>query len=133
MAGQIMGKDVVFVRPVEKVGIIYDILSTTSHSNFPVVDTDDEDVLYGTIAANEMCTLLQKRAFGHPVNAMDTTGSYHGHDTSLTHNYLELEPDKRRFSPIVQWETVERVSESPSSTTNLFCLDPPTYAFSCFC
>eukprot|EP00978_Attheya_sp_CCMP212_P019924 scaffold56580_cov52-Attheya_sp.AAC.3 len=107
MAGQIMGKDVVFVRPVEKVGILYDILSTTSHSNFPVVDTDDEDVLYGTIAANEMCTLLQKRAFGNPMSvSMDT--SYHGHDTSLTHNYLELEPDKRRFSPIVQWETVER-------------------------
>jgi CBS domain-containing protein len=119
MAGQIMGKDVVFVRPVEKVGILYDILSTTSHSNFPVVDTDDEDVLYGTIAANEMCTLLQKRAFGNPMSvSMDT--SYHGHDTSLTHNYLELEPDKRRFSPIVQWETVERVSQSPSSRPNLF-------------
>jgi chloride channel 7 len=49
VAGQIMGANVIFIRPVETVGVVYDILMSAKHSNFPVVDTADRNVLFGTI------------------------------------------------------------------------------------
>lgn len=65
-----MGENVIFVRPVDRVGVIYDILTSCTHTNFPVVDTDDNGILYGTIGRNALVILLQQRAFGHPVRSM---------------------------------------------------------------
>jgi len=100
LAGHIMGANVIFVRPVEKVGVVYDILMSAKHSNFPVVDTDDRNILFGTIGRNEMCVLLQQRAFGHPVN--DAHTSMNG----ISSNYLQV--GERKYFPLVQWDVLFR-------------------------
>lgn len=95
-----MSANVVFVRPVETVGVIYDILMSSEYSNFPVVDTDDNDTMFGTIGRNALCILLQQRAFGRP-----TTPADKGHD-NINSNYLQV--DDAKFYPLVQWNVVEK-------------------------
>ena len=102
VAGQIMSKDVIFVRPVEKVGVVYDILRSSNHSNFPVVDTDDNGILFGTIGRNALCILLKQRAFGLPKK-----GSTKG-EGSLIHNYLMLDETDEKYLPLVQWDVIEK-------------------------
>ncbi|KAG7374782.1 chloride channel [Nitzschia inconspicua] len=102
VAGQIMGANVIFLRPVEKVGIIYDILKSSKHSNYPVVDTDDKNILFGTIGRNALCVLLQKRAFGYPADA-STIGQ---NTPSIMANYLQI--GERRYFPLIQWEILEK-------------------------
>lgn len=102
-AGHIMGKDVVFVRPTEKVSTVYDLLSTCDHSYFPVVDTDDRDILYGSISRNVLTTLLQQRAYGRPANnAMP-------HNNDIVQNHVTLQPDSN-YVPLVPYKILERVS-----------------------
>jgi len=96
VAGQVMSTDVKCLRPVERAGTVYDLLSGCSHGNFPVVDTASCGTLYGTASRDMLCSLLQRRAFGSP----DT---YSGHDRSGSN----LSP--KRLSPLVQWDTIERV------------------------
>lgn len=100
VAGDVMSANVVFVRPVEKVGTIYDILKSCEYSNFPVVDTDDNDTLSGTIGRNALSILLQERAFGRP-----TTPEDQSHD-NINCNYLQV--DGGKFYPLVQWKVVEK-------------------------
>ena len=96
-----MGSNVVFIRPVEKVGVIYDILVSSTHSNYPVVDTDDKNVLFGTIGRNALCVLLQQRAFGYPF-----TGDVGDSSQGIMSNYLQV--GQRTYFPLVQWDVVER-------------------------
>ena len=98
-----MGPNVIFVRPVEEVGVIYDILMSTKHSNFPVVDTDDRNILYGTIGRNEICILLQQRAFGHPIRDSSSGGCS---SASIRSNFLQV--GERKYFPLVQWEILLR-------------------------
>ena len=44
-----MSREVVFVLPIERVSIVYNILKSAVHFRFPVIDTDDCNMLYGTI------------------------------------------------------------------------------------
>jgi len=97
-----MSEDVIFVRPVEKVGIIYDILRSSNHSNFPVVDIDDNGILFGTIGRNALCILLKQRAFGLPKKKCTKDGE------TLIHNYLVLEETNEKYLPLVQWEVIEK-------------------------
>lgn len=101
VAAQIMGPNVIFTHPVEKVGVVYDILMSSKHSNFPVVDTDDKNVLYGTIGRNAMCVLLQQRAFGQPFNDTHVHSGTHG---CIQSNYLQV--GERKYFPLVQWEVL---------------------------
>jgi len=103
VAGQIMGSNVIFLRPVEQVGDVYDILMSTKHSNFPVVDTDDRNVLYGTIGRNALCVLLQQKAFGYAVDDLHV-GTGCGQHTGISSNYLEV--GERKYYPLVQWEVL---------------------------
>ncbi len=103
VAGQIMGENVIFVRPVDRVGVIYDILTSCKHTNFPVVDTDDNGILYGTIGRNALVILLQQRAFGHPRKESDMD-----HDDDFSANYLRVESDDIKYFPLVQWDVVEK-------------------------
>jgi chloride channel 7 len=103
VAGQIMGENVIFVRPVDRVGVIYDILTSCKHTNFPVVDTDDNGILYGTIGRNALVILLQQRAFGHPRKESDMD-----HDDDFSSNYLRVESDDIKYFPLVQWDVVEK-------------------------
>lgn len=97
-----MSEDVIFVRPVEKVGVIYDILKSSNHSDFPVVDTEDNGVLYGTIGRNPLCILLKQGAYGKPKSASPSVRD------SVLHNYLSLEESDEKFLPLVQWEVIEK-------------------------
>ena len=108
-----MGKRVVFFRPVEKVGVVYDLLKAYPYSNFPVIDTGDGDILYGTIGRNQLCILLRRRAFGHPSQPADdsfcsTESSHHG--TRIISNFIEVQPYGQRFMPLIQGEVTQKVS-----------------------
>lgn len=102
IAGQIMGSNVIFIRPVEQVGVVYDILMSAKHSNFPVVDTDDRNVLSGTIGRNAMCVLLQQRAFGCPYN--DSIDDSNGWNNGISSSHLQV--GNRHYYPLVQWEVL---------------------------
>lgn len=108
-----MGANVIFIRPVEQVGIIYDILRSSKHSNYPVVDTDDKNILFGTIGRNALCVLLQQRAFGHPADA-STIGK---HTPSIMANYLQI--GERRYFPLIQWEILEKSYPKYPNVTDL--------------
>ena len=100
-AHQIMGENLVFMRPVEEVGTVVDILQSTSINSFPVVDTNDRDVLVGTISRNELCVLLKQRAFGQPKED-HANGKP---SVRLLHNYIEY--DGKRYQPLVDWSVLE--------------------------
>jgi chloride channel 7 len=98
-----MGENVVFVKPVEKVGVIYDILKSCRHSNFPVVDQDDGGILFGSISKNTLGVLLKERAFGHPTNPITSS-------SVSSSNFFEVQEGakKQQYMPIVQWEQLEK-------------------------
>jgi chloride channel 7 len=95
VAGQVMSTEVKCLRPVERAGVVYDLLATCSHGTFPIVDTVSGGTLYGTASRYMLCTLLQRRAFGSP----DVLEDYDGAQQNL---------GPRRLSPLVQWDTIER-------------------------
>lgn len=86
-----MGENVIFVKPVERVGVIYDILRASTHSNFVVVDNTDGDVLLGTIGRNELTLLLREREFGLP------------NSTEKVSQARYLEVDGNTYVPLIQW------------------------------
>jgi chloride channel 7 len=98
-----MGPNVIFVRPVEKVGVVYDILKSSEHSNFPVIDTDDNGILFGTTSRTALCILLQQRAFGKPKKDPFSNG-----DGAATYSSNYLETENQKFLPLVQWSIVEK-------------------------
>lgn len=93
VAGQVMSTEVKCLRPVERAGVVYDLLRSCGHGTFPIVDTASGGTLYGTTSRNMLCTLLQRRAYGSP-------------DVIDDSEQQNLGP--RRLSPLVQWETIER-------------------------
>lgn len=99
VAGQVMSTEVKCLRPVERAGVVYDLLRSCSHGTFPIVDTASGGTLYGTASRSMLCTLLQRRAFGPP----DALEDYDGPSGSGCES---LGP--RRLSPLVQWDTIER-------------------------
>lgn len=110
VAGQVMSTEVKCLRPVERAGVVYDLLRSCSHGTFPIVDTASGGTLYGTASRYMLCTLLQRRAFGSP----DVLDEYHdqGHD---------LGP--RRLSPLVQWDTIEKAYPKYPNVDNIDMLE----------
>lgn len=105
MAGHIMSSHLMFVRPIEKVGVVLDMLASCTHTAFPVVDTQDRDVLFGTINRHVLCTLLDKRAYGLPSEASNSE------DLGVTQSsHFDLGPYAQKFIPLVQWSEVEKLS-----------------------
>ena len=75
----------------------------TSHSladsvwmKTPVVDTASSGTLFGTASRDMLCTLLKRKAFGSP-------------DALSAYNESGLSGVPKRLSPLVQWDTLERV------------------------
>jgi chloride channel 7 len=95
VAGQAMSTEVKCLRPVERAGVVYDLLRSCGHGTFPIVDTVSRGTLYGTASRYMLCTLLQRRAFGSPDVLDDCRGT-------------EQNLGPRRLSPLVQWDTIER-------------------------
>mmetsp|Transcript_9297 Transcript_9297/g.17509 ORF Transcript_9297/g.17509 Transcript_9297/m.17509 type:complete len:820 (-) Transcript_9297:3837-6296(-) len=96
IASQVMSTDVKCLRPIERVGVVYDLLRTCSHGTFPIVDNDTSGTLFGTASRDMLCTLLQRKAYT-TARAVDD-GNGHG-----------LSSSSKRVSPLVQWDTLERV------------------------
>eukprot|EP00592_Proboscia_alata_P028268 CAMPEP_0194446072 /NCGR_PEP_ID=MMETSP0176-20130528/128221_1 /TAXON_ID=216777 /ORGANISM="Proboscia alata, Strain PI-D3" /LENGTH=994 /DNA_ID=CAMNT_0039272717 /DNA_START=152 /DNA_END=3137 /DNA_ORIENTATION=- len=112
VAGQVMSKtDVKCLRPVERAGVVYDLLRSCRHGTFPIVDTASGGTLYGTASRSMLCTLLQRRAFGDP--GVLSESAYTPNDPDSPNNngnnsdISRLGP--KRLSPLVQWDTIERV------------------------
>jgi chloride channel 7 len=101
VAGQAMSTEVKCLRPVERAGVVYDLLRSCKHGSFPIVDTASGGTLYGTASRYMLCTLLQRRAFGSPDVLDDDSESLGGGS-----EHQNLGP--RRLSPLVQWDTIER-------------------------
>ena len=93
-----MGENVIFFRPVEKVSTVVDVLKSCGHSTFPIVDKEDDDILFGTISVNVLCALLKHRSFGRPVS---TQSKGHG----VLSDYIQV--GSERFLPIAGWEVVQ--------------------------
>ena len=120
-----MGDNVIFFRPVEKVGTIVDVLKSCTHSTFPVVDTEgDENNLFGTISRNEVCALLKSRSFGRPVSKTSSHHSDYIHVNGMSfccHTspaalpgiltlwclYFDTQRPGEKFLPITGWDVVE--------------------------
>jgi chloride channel 7 len=97
VAGQVMSAEVKCLRPVERAGVVYDLLHSCEHGTFPIVDTVSGGTLYGTASRYMLCTLLQRRAFGSPDVLDDNDGPQ---------QQQHLGP--RRLSPLVEWDIIER-------------------------
>ena len=74
------------LKPVVRVGEVYDVLMKRKHHCFPIVDENDNFVLCGTITRKVICTLIKHKAFGP-----NTADPY----------------SKKRISPLVNWGTLE--------------------------
>jgi chloride channel 7 len=96
IASQVMSTDVKCLRPIERVGVVYDLLRSCSHGTFPIVDNDTTGTLYGTASRDMLCTLLQRKAYTRATAVEDGNGQ-------------GLSSGEKRISPLVQWDTLERV------------------------
>jgi len=105
LAGHIMSREVIFLRPIERVGVVYDLLASVEHSMFPVIDTEDRDVLQGTINRNNLCMLLSTRAYGVPKSKNSLP--------NIVQNHIELEPFEERYVPLVPYKILEREYNTP--------------------
>jgi len=105
VAGQAMSSNVKCLRPVERAGVVYDLLRRCNHNTFPIVETSSGGTLYGTASRHVLCTLLQRRAFGLP-DVMD-----------INDNYQNLGP--KRLSPLVQWSTFEMAYPNYPTVQNI--------------
>lgn len=98
VAGQVMSTEVKCLRPVERAGVVYDLLRSCSHGTFPIIDSASGGILFGTASRSMLCTLLQRRAFG----SIDEMVEYDGLSTRGS------DIGQRQLSPLVQWDTIER-------------------------
>jgi len=89
---QVMSPDVKCLRPIEKVGVIFDLLTDCNHNCFPVVDTKNKGVLVGTVLRKLLTMVISKQAFGATPEGADVNA--------------DPNPDDMYF-PRVDWVTLE--------------------------
>ena len=85
---EIMTKKPVCLRPVVRVGDVYDMLKKARHHSFPIIDEKDDMALSGVVSRKVLCTLIKHKAFG-PAHSDPNSSS--------------------RISPLVNWDTLECV------------------------
>lgn len=61
---QIMSRDPIAFRRVERVGHIYDVLQSCEHDCFPVLNAEEGGVLVGTVLRKALCVILQVWSMG---------------------------------------------------------------------
>lgn len=103
-----MGKYVCFFQPVEKVGVIYDFLKNTTHSVFPVVDKEDNSILFGTIDRHALVMLLKLRSFGNRSTHVNS---------GVLSNFIESHG--QTFVPIAGYDEVEKALPAKPSVNDL--------------
>jgi len=62
----IMSRPVHTINEINKVGVVYDLLSNTTHNGFPVIARNGQ--LRGFIMRKTLCSILKMKAFATPVN-----------------------------------------------------------------
>jgi chloride channel 7 len=62
---ELMAQPVITLNEINKVGIVYKILSTKSHNGFPVVDKNGH--LRGFILRKTLCSIIKLKAFSTPI------------------------------------------------------------------
>lgn len=121
-ASQVMSRDVKCFRPFEKVGFVYDVLMSTDHQCFPVVETAQNSVVLGTIMRKCLCVLLQRKAFGAqqftpahtPLKTRrksrnaNISGSIHTHNCSSSTNSVNGSKENSRTGTPLLGPTVEQ-------------------------
>lgn len=58
--------NLVFLRPVENIGTVHDILKSTQHNVFPDMEIEEEDIRVGTMNRSALYVMLKHRSFGSP-------------------------------------------------------------------
>jgi len=96
----IMSTNVKTLRPVERVGVVYNLLATTTHSCFPLVTGEDECGVFGSVLRETLSALLHLKAF------------------SSTTEVDLLSPALQ--SPLVAFHKIERYFPNYPSVHNLF-------------
>ena len=84
---EIMSRDVKSMEEIVSVGCAYDLLISTRHQCFPIVENSDNRLFYGTISRRVICSLIKHKSFC-------TTAP-------------ETQPAKFA-SPLLSWEIIER-------------------------
>jgi chloride channel 7 len=64
---EIMAKPIIVLQEIEKVRRVMEVLNTTSHNGFPVVNKEGK--LRGLILRKTLCTLLKMKAYSTPADA----------------------------------------------------------------
>ncbi len=62
---ELMAQPVVTLNEINKVGVVYRILSTKSHNGFPVIDKNGH--LRGFILRKTLCSIIKLKAFSTPI------------------------------------------------------------------
>jgi chloride channel 7 len=66
---ELMAQPVITLSEINKVGVVYQILSTKTHNGFPVVDKNGH--LRGFILRKTLCSIIKLKAFSNPVSKED--------------------------------------------------------------
>jgi chloride channel 7 len=64
---EVMAKPVIVLQEIEKVRRVMEVLNTTSHNGFPIVNKEGK--LRGLILRKTLCTLLKMKAYSTPADA----------------------------------------------------------------
>lgn len=94
----IMSKNPICLKQVVRVGEIFDMLHNVNHHLFPVISSEHDRTLCGTITRKVICTLIKHKAFGP--NYMDPTSQH-------------------RVSPLVNWTALECIYPRYPTIENL--------------
>ncbi|KAJ1434290.1 chloride channel [Ochromonadaceae sp. CCMP2298] len=81
----IMTKRPFYLLPIMKVGDIYDVLEKAKHNCYPIVASDENNQLLGTVLRKTICSLLRHKAFARG----------------------EQDSPDLRITPLVAWSTLE--------------------------
>lgn len=100
-----MTHPVVVLHEIEPVGRIYDILKTTTHNGYPVVDDYDPTIadqekfgrLKGIILRHQLITLLRKKCFGGSDYLLTTEAFNESYPRYPSIDEVELSEDEKHF------------------------------------
>lgn len=110
---EVMVSPVICFDEIEKVGKIYDILSTTQHNGFPVLSKKGH--LCGLILRKTLCSLLKLKAYSIPQNS--GSSSFSGSQGMDKPSVLDSFPLNQ--PPQQPWSSQTRASSTSSFTRGM--------------
>ena len=66
-ADEVMSKPVVTLRAVETIGRVVEVLKTTAHNGFPIIENSERGIFRGLILRNQLIVMLREGCFGGSV------------------------------------------------------------------